>query len=303
MRDYTFDDEFNSEDEGRGSKVLVVVLTVITVILACALGYIWYLNKENEKQLEERKMELAASMEDLLSLQDAYSGLSNQYDDISLQLDSSRIEVELLMAKLKHERQVSNATIKQYQKELGTLRTIMKGYIIQIDSLQKVNTKLTADAAEARKEAAVSRKKSEELSKTVSELSGQISANSSLKAYGISTKAFNQSDKETDRSSRVEYLLTTLTLGENALAAKGPVVVYIRVLDPNGNTLVNGSQKTFEYNRDTMTSSASREVDYQGNAVDLGIYLNNIPEYTKGIYTIEAYARGTFLGRTEISLR
>ncbi len=301
MEDYTFNDDMSSE--GGKSKALVIVLTIITIILGCALGYIWHLNTENEMQLEERKKELAASMQDLLSLQDAYSGLSTQYDNISLQLDSSRLEVELLMAKLKHERQISNATIKQYQKELGTLRTIMRGYIVQIDSLQKVNTKLTADAAAARKEAAVSKKKSEELSKTVSELSGQISANSTLKAYGLKTEAFNKSDKATDRSSRVEYLLTTLTLGENALAAKGAVTVYIRVKNPNGDVLVNGSQKTFTYNRETMTSSASREVDYQGASVDLGIYLNDIPEYIKGVYTIEAYARNTFLGRTEISLR
>lgn len=301
MEDYTFNEDMTNE--GGSSKVLVVILVIITLILGGALFYIWRLNSENEMQLEERKAELAASMEDLLYLQDAYSGLSNQYDDISLQLDSSRIEVELLMAKLKHERQVSNATIKQYQKELGTLRTIMKGYIIQIDSLQKVNTKLTADAAEARKEAAVSRKKSEELSKTVSELSGQIAANSTLKAYSLKAEAYNKSGKAMDRSSRTDYILTTLTLGENALAAKGPVVVYIRVLDPNGNTLVNGSQKTFEYNRETMTCSASREVDYQGTAVDLGIYLNNIPEYTGGTYIVEAYARGTFLGRTEFHLR
>lgn len=301
MEDYTFNEDMTNE--GGSSKVLVVILVIITLILGGALFYIWRLNSENEMQLEERKAELAASMEDLLSLQDAYSGLSNQYDEISLQLDSSRIEVELLMAKLKHERQVSNATIKQYQKELGTLRTIMKGYIIQIDSLQKVNTKLTADAAEARKEAAVSRKKSEELSKTVSELSGQIAANSTLKAYSLKAEAYNKSGKAMDRSSRTDYILTTLTLGENALAAKGPVVVYIRVLDPNGNTLVNGSQKTFEYNRETMTCSASREVDYQGAAVDLGIYLNNIPEYIGGTYIVEAYARGTFLGRTEFHLR
>ena len=301
MEDYTFNEDMTNE--GGSSKVLVVILVIITLILGGALFYIWRLNSENEMQLEERKAELAASMEDLLSLQDAYSGLSTQYDDISLQLDSSRIEVELLMAKLKHERQVSNATIKQYQKELGTLRTVMKSYIIQIDSLQKENTKLTADAAEARKEAAVSRKKSEELSKTVSELSGQIAANSTLKAYSLKAEAYNKSGKAMDRSSRTDYILTTLTLGENALAAKGPVVVYIRVLDPNGATLVNGSQKTFEYNRETMTSSASREVDYQGTAVDLGIYLNNIPEYIGGTYTVEAYARGTFLGRTEFHLR
>jgi chromosome segregation ATPase len=194
-------------------KNLLIALIIISVVLAGALGYIWYQNSQNKSQLEERKKELAASMQDLLDLQDAYSGLSVQYDTINMQLDSSRMEVELLMEKLQSERQVSAATIRQYQKELGTLRTIMKGYIVQIDSLQKLNTKLTADAAAARKEAAASRRKNEELSKTVENLSGQVSAGAVIKAYGLKTEAYNKSDKVTDRTSRDTYQLTTLTLG------------------------------------------------------------------------------------------
>lgn len=301
MEDYYFNEETPSNKGGH--KGLLIALIIISVVLAGALGYIWYQNSQNKSQLEERKKELAASMQDLLDLQDAYSGLSVQYDTINMQLDSSRMEVELLMEKLQSERQVSAATIRQYQKELGTLRTIMKGYIVQIDSLQKLNTKLTADAAAARKEAAASKRKNEELSKTVENLSGQVSAGAVIKAYGLKTEAYNKSDKVTDRSSRVTYLLTTLTLGENELAEKGPVTVYIRVKDPEGYLVVNGTQKAFEYNGEVMNCSASREVDYQGAAVDLGIYLNDIPEFSKGVYTIEAYSDKTLLGTTELMLR
>lgn len=284
-------------------KYLLVALIVVTVVLAGTLGYIMHLNSQNKSELEDRKAELAASMQDLLDLQDAYSGLSVQYDTISMQLDSSRMEVELLMDKLQKERQISNATIRQYQKELGTLRTIMKGYIVQIDSLQNLNTKLTKEAASARKEAAASKKQAAELTKTVETLSGQVSAGAVIKAYGLKTEAYNKSDKVTDRSSRVQYLLTTLTLGENDLAERGPVTVYIRIKDPEGFLLMNGTQKTFEYNGEVMNCSASREVDYQGSAVDLGIYLNDIPEYTKGVYSIEAYTAKSLLGTTELMLR
>ena len=301
MEDFNFTEDIASEN-GKQKKLLVALI-IISVVLAIALGFIWYQNSQNKSDLEERKKELAASMQDLLDLQDAYSGLSVQYDTINMQLDSSRMEVELLMEKLQNERKVSAATIKQYQKELGTLRTIMKGYIVQIDSLQKLNTKLTADAAAARKEAAASRRKSEELSKTVQDLSGQVSAGAVLKAYGLKVEAFNKSDKTTDRSSRVSYLLTSLTLGENDLAPKGPVTVYIRVKDPDGFLLVSGSQKAFEYNGEVMNCSASPEVAYQGSAVDLGIYLKDIPEYTKGVYTVEAYTAMSLLGTTELMLR
>lgn len=301
MEDLKYTEEQDSGNKKQ--KYMLIALVVLTLVLAGALIYIYRQNSQNKTQLEERKAELAASMQDLLDLQDAYSGLSVQYDTISMQLDSSRIEVELLMDKLQKERQISNATIRQYQKELGTLRTIMKGYIVQIDSLQNLNAKLTKEAASARKEAAASKKQAAELTKTVENLTGQVSAGAVLKAYGLKTEAYNGSDKVTDRSSRTKYLLTTLTLGENDLAEKGPVTVYIRIKDPEGFLLMNGAQKTFEYNGEVMNCSASREVDYQGAAVDLGIYLNDIPEFTKGVYSVEAYTAKSLLGTTEMILR
>ena len=52
-----------------------------------------------------------------------------------------------------------------------------------------------------------------------------------------------------------------------------------------------------------MVASASRRVDYEGSEVDLSIYLNDIPEYRKGVYTVEAYTEQAFLGKSELMLR
>jgi hypothetical protein len=179
----------------------------------------------------------------------------------------------------------------------------MKNYIVQIDSLNTLNKKLTADAAAARREAAESRRQSEELSKTVENLSGQVAAGAVIKARGLKMEAYNASDKITDRSSRVVRLLTTLSLVENDLAPKGPVRVYIRVKGPDGILLTNSSQRTFEVAGEPMICSASREVDYQGKEVELSIYLNDIPSYVGGIYTVEAYTSQSKLGEAEMMLR
>ena len=96
---------------------------------------------------------------------------------------------------------------------------------------------------------------------------------------------------------------TTLSLVENDLAPKGPVRVYIRVKDPEGILLTNGNQVSFNYQGSTMNASASREVDYEGKEVELSIYLNDIPAYEKGIYTVEAYTKDSFLGSAEVLLR
>lgn len=286
-------------DEQKLKKVMYA-LVAVAAILAGVLAYIWYDKYTVEKELESEKNDLIVQLN---TLNNDYASLSSDYEDVNLQLDSSRLEVQLLIEKLTKTEATNRAKIRQYEKELGTLRTVMRGYVKQIDSLHSLNKQLTADAARARQEAAENRKRSEELSKTVENLSGQVAAGAVIKARGLRAEAFNASNKVTDRSSRVKYILTTLSLVENDLAKKGPVVVYIRIKDPEGVLLLNDSQKTFTYEGTAMISSASREIDYQGSEVELGIYLNDIQEYAKGIYTVEAYTSDTFLGSTELMLR
>ena len=286
--------------ENNSLKKIMYALIAVAVLLAGALAYIWYQKSSLVKELTIDKEELTAQM---IDLQNDYASLSSDYDMINSQLDSSREEVSQLIERIKQTEATNRSKMRQYEKELGTLRTIMRGYIVQIDSLNTLNKKLTADAAAARREAAESKRKQEELSKTVESLTGQVAAGSVIKARGIRIEAYNASDKITDRSSRVVRLMTSLSLVENDLAPKGPVRVYIRVKGPDGILLTNSTQRTFEVDGEPMICSASREVDYQGKEVDLSIYLNDIPAYLKGIYTVEAYTEQTLLGSAELMLR
>ncbi len=288
------------EQQERNLKTTMYVFIAVAVVLAGVLAYIWYQKSQLVKELTIEKEELT---EQMVALQNDYATLSSDYDDINLQLDSSRIEVQLLIDKITKTEATNRSKIRQYEKELGTLRSIMKNYIVQIDSLNTLNKKLTADAAAARREAAESRRKQEALSREVESLSGQVAAGAVLKARGITLEAYNRSDKVTDRSSRVVRLLTSLSLVENNLAEKGPVRVYIRVKDPDGVLLVNNDQRAFEFDGEPMICSASREVDYQGSEVDLSIYLNDIPDFVKGIYTVDVYTEQSLLGSAELMLR
>ena len=286
--------------ENNTLKKIMYALIAVAVLLAGSLAYIWYQKTTLVNELTIDKEELTAQM---IELQNDYATLSSDYDTINSQLDSSREEVSQLIERIKKTEATNRSKMRQYEKELGTLRSIMRNYIVQIDSLNTLNKKLTADAAAARREAAESRKREAELNKTVESLSGQVAAGSVIKARGIRIEAYNASDKVTDRSSRVVRLLTSLSLVENDLAPKGPVRIYIRVKGPDGILLTNSTQRTFEVAGEPMICSASREVDYQGKEVDLSIYLNDIPEYVKGIYTVEAYTEQTLLGSAELMLR
>jgi peptidoglycan hydrolase CwlO-like protein len=307
--DFLADSPSDKGKDNRDNKqrVILFVLVSFVVLLAGSLVYLYMRNgsiqDENDRLIAEYEEEKDILTDKILALQADLDTLYSDNAAMTSKLDSSRIEVQLLIDKLSETEATNRSKMRQYEKELGTLRSIMKDYVRQIDSLNIENQKLTTAAAAARKEAADSKKKTEELTKTVANLSNKVNVGAQLKAYGITTQAYSKSDKTTDRSSRTAYLITSLTLGENDLAEKGPVMVYVRVKDPDGFLLVGETQRTFEYNGEMMSSSASREVDYQGAAVDMSIYLHDVPSYSKGVYTVEVYSDKTLFGTTELMLR
>lgn len=295
-----YEEEPSSEEGSSNLKKIMYALIAVIVVLLVVLVFVWIQRSALVKDLNAEKDDLTAQ---LVELQSDYEGLYSDYETINMQLDSSREEVAQLIERIKTTEATNRTKIRQYEKELGTLRSVMKGYIYQIDSLNTLNQKLTADAAAARREAAESKRKSEELSKTVESLSDKVASGSIIKGRGLRIDAYNGSDKITDRSSRVVRLLTTLSLVENELAPRGPVRVYIQVKDPDGVLLTNSSSREFTLNGTPMIASASREVDYQGTEVELSIYLNDIDEYVKGIYTVEAFTEKGSLGTAELLLR
>lgn len=288
------------QEQEAGLKKTMYILAAVAAVLFVALAVVWIERSSLVKELQIEKEDLTAEM---IALQNDYASLSSDYESINMQLDSSREEVSQLIERIKKTEATNRSKIRQYEKELGTLRSIMRNYIVQIDSLNTLNQKLTADAAAARREAAESRRQNEELNKAVESLSGQVAAGSVLKGRGIRLDAYNASNRITDRSSRVVRLMATLSLVENELADKGPVLVYIQVKDPDGAILTNASSKEFMMEGQPMMASASREVDYQGSEVELSIYLNDIEDYVKGIYTVEAFTEKGSLGTAELMLR
>jgi hypothetical protein len=283
-----------------GVKTVMYVLAAVAVLLAATLAYVLYQKNTLVGQLNIEKQELT---EQIVALQGDYEALSSDYDSINLQLDSSREEVAQLVERIKKTEATNRVKMRQYEKELGTLRSIMRGYIVQIDSLNQLNHKLTVDAANARREAAEHRKMNEQLTAQVEDLTGKVVTGSVIKARGLRLEAYNSAGKLIDRSKNVARLLVTLSLVENALAEPGPVRVYVRVNDPAGELLDDGRGASFTLDGQTLAATASREVDYQGQEVELSIYVNNIPAFQKGIYTVEAFTSQARLGSAELMLR
>jgi FtsZ-binding cell division protein ZapB len=293
-------EEREKKNRNGGLKTATIILAVAALALAGALAWIWSQKSSLVNELEGEKAELT---QQLLNLQSDFEGLNSEYESINSQLDTSREQVALLIDKLSKTEATNRAKIRQYEKELGTLRTIMKGYIVQIDSLNTLNKKLTVQVSNARREAAEAHSKNAELTEQVNALTDKVAVGSIIKARSLSLVAYGASGKVMDRSSRVTQMVVNLTLAENDLAPTGPVRIYVRVKDPEGILLMDGTGSSFTLDGEAVPATASREIDYNGKDVDVSIYVNNTGEFVKGVYTAEVYTASGRLGKAETMLR
>lgn len=287
------------ENEGTLKKI-VIALAVVAAILVGTLAYVWI---SKNKLVDDLNGEKAALTEEMVALQNDYSILSTDNDSLNVQLEREREKVEQLIERVKKTEATNRSKIRQYEKELGTLRSIMKHYIVQIDSLNTLNAALRADAAAARKEAEKNKKQYEELRSTTDEYAKQVEIGSVIKGRDISLVAINASGKETDRSSRADKLKACVSLIENSIAKRGYKEVFIRIKGPDGILLTDDQQRIFEFDGESLIYSASREVDYQGEDIEICIFFSGTQEYQKGVYTVDVYSNDAKLGSADLLLR
>lgn len=290
----------SSGNAGGPLKTATIVLAVIAGLLLAALAIVWISKSSLVKELNIDKQNLTS---ELVALQGDYEALSTTNAQINDSLAVEKEKVEQLIERLNKTEATNRAQMRQYERELGTLRSIMKGYIKQIDSLNTLNTNLRNDAAAARREAQESRRQYEDLRTTTDELSKKASAGSVVKARGFNMVAINSSNKETDRSSRAAKLKVCLSLIENSIADSGYRTIYVRIKGPDGILLADSDQNVFVCEGEQMIYSASREVDYQGEEVEICIYFANPQGFTKGVYTVDVYSSETKLGSTDVLLK
>ncbi len=284
----------------KGGKPAIVILSIVAAALAIVLAVLYISKLRLVNDLKEEKADLT---EQIVNLQHDYADLTSDYEAINSQLDSSREEVAQLVERIQKTDATNRHLMRKYEKELGTLRSIMRNYIVQIDSLNTLNHKLTADAAAARRETATVKKANAELQKTVEELSDKVETGAVIRGRDIKAEAYNKNGKVVDKASSTARILTTLCLSENNLAETGPMRVYVVITDPEGNILKNNESRICNYAGGELETSASREVDYQGSEIELSIYLNDIPKFSKGIYNVQVLTEKALIGSVQFMLR
>ena len=283
----------------KGYKILIIILAVILVALSAL-----YFNSVNKLRKENAAMEIEGDtlQSRLKDIMFDFDNLKTENDTINKSLSVERQRADSLMDRLKKERNWNYAKVKKYEKELGTLRTIMKGYVRQIDSLNQLNTKLSRENIAYRKELTTQKLRAETAEEQAQELSSKIRKGAIVKARDISLKALNSSDREVSRAKRATRLRVDFILSANELATPGERTVFVRIIGPDGYVLASSQRAMFDYEGEKLTFSASRDIDYQNQDLSVSVYYNG-EGIVNGKYKVIIYMDGYLIGSTEVILR
>jgi len=279
-----------------------VFLIILLIILALTLIYLGYTYNELKKQSEIEKAELERQK---TNLEDELKSIYSKYD--SLKSENDTMNLKLLVEQQRIERLLKiNANnvykIRMYEKELETIRKVLRSYIYQIDSLNQANIALRTENIEVRQQLRRVEKEKEDLTQVKEELETKVEIASVINAKNITVTPLNKRSKENLKADRVEKLQTCLTLRENAIIPPGNKIVYLRIARPDDVILTSGVN-LFEFEGEQIVYTASREVQYENVDVDLCIFWTNDGQLIPGNYRLNLYCDGKDIGSTTFSLK
>lgn len=303
MEDYNYgyDDDYGQEGSAprktvRGYQIIIIVLAVILA----GLSFIFIKREINFKA--DRDIERTQLLNQYSNLMGDYDNLRTTNDTLNTQMAAQRHRADSIMDRLNNERQLSASKIRQYEKELGTLRSVMRGYVQTIDSLNTLNKTLITENVDIRRQVSTERLRADRAEETASELTVKVQRGSVILARGISLTPLNDRDTEVKRANRASRLRVDFTLAANELANPGERQVYVRIIDPEGYPLANSSGATFVFEDEARIYSATREIDYQNQELPVGVFYSG-SGIAAGNYKVEIYLDGRLCGNSQINLR
>lgn len=279
--------------------------------MALLITYIAYQHFSTQKLIEE-KVSIGIEKNELLSqleeMQLRYDTLSTDNADLQANMDYQQLRIDSMLVVIKKNK-ADAWTIRQLRKETESLRTIMKGYLHTMDSLNTLNIELQAENIEIKGDLSLEKQKTKNLEKKSEDLNKIITKGAQLQALGMWAGAIkmrsNGKQIETDRANKADKVKSCFTLSENAIAKSGNKNLYFRVISPEGIVLTdnNSTGQTFDYDGVKGIYTMLRKVDYQNQPLDICIYWDIPNPMTPGFYIVELYADQVLIGRTSFDLK
>jgi TolA-binding protein len=215
-------------------------------------------------------------------------------DSIIAQLTEEQERTQKLLEELKRTHAKDVAEITRLKKELATVRAVLRSYVIQIDSLNRLNQNLMDENDRVRSELAESNQQNQQLESQRATLSEKVAIASQLDATNIRLTPLKKSGKAAKHMKDAKTIDVSFVITKNVTATNGSRNVYVRVTTPEGEVLNGGG--TFEYSGKQLAWSMKKAIEYTGEETALTLYWT-VNEYLGGgQYNVSIFCDGQAIG-------
>jgi uncharacterized coiled-coil DUF342 family protein len=223
-------------------------------------------------------------------------------DSLLKQLSNEQAKVQRLLEELRTVKSSNKAEIARLNNELASLRKVLKSYITQIDSLNKLNEKLVKEKAEITQKYQETERTLSQVSQEKENLTEKVSLAAKLDATGISVQATNAKGKAQKKIKNIEQLIVSFIITKNITAEPGERTIYVRIMKPDDDVLVKSRANVFMYENKEVNYSMKRIVEYGGEETSVTLYWT-VEEYLMpGTYRADIFADGKLIGKKTFSL-
>ncbi len=292
-----------NDQTARRLLIILIVLSAALVIVAV----IFFVQKKKSKDAITQLQQYSSLMEEKKdSLEGELNNIIVKYDSLMTDNDSINSALVAQQDKIKKllSLRVNDAEkIRKYERELGTIRQVLRSYIVQIDSLNTRNQILTAENKQLKNKNVETQNKNLQLQQEKEELTHIKNAATTLIAANIDAVPLNKRSKENDKPDKIEKIRVDFILRKNTVAQPGPKVIYLRIIRPDNVVLGSSDAGVISVNDSAIAYSASREVNYENQDLPVSIYWDNNGDLISGNYQVELYADEKKIGETEFSLK
>ncbi len=285
--------------------ILAIAATVILLAAIAAGIYIFKTQQQlNEltaiSQIEKDEME-----EEFMQLSIQYEGykLNVNNDSLADKLENERVKVQRLLEELKTTKASNARRITELKKELTTVRTVLRTYIVQVDSLNKLNTKLKEENKAVVQKYQQITASATVLKKEKEALTEKVTLASKLDAVSIKVEALTGRNRDTERISRAEKIKVDFLITKNITAPAGEKTIYVRILKPDNTALTKSRGDLFKFEDQEIEYSMKKLIEYTGEEQTVEMFWFIEEFLNPGEYRIDIFADGNLIGQKSFELK
>src|SRR5690554_43697 len=216
-----------SPEKKESNKKYIIVITLLTV-LSVVLGILYFTSHtevvektESISNLEIEQLQLKNDLQEMLI---QYDTMTVNNDRLSAEMLGQQEQIKELLKQMEKHKDDADI-ISKLKKEASTLRDIMKGYLVTIDSLNTLNLDLKKDNQFLAEELSETKTRAQSLESSKKDLEQIVATGSILQATGMTSVGIrvrnNGNQTEVNRANKTGLIKTCTQIAENRISPKG----------------------------------------------------------------------------------